>query len=1090
MKKLNLIYTFVLLIALIIPPVTIAVTDADIQNSLLFWWNLVNTTGNISGSIIIDQAGLNNGTLSGTTCTASYCNLSNTAHIDLNTPLNLTGNNTLYVVMKSTLNSSDRYLLTYDDSGNNFALGQFPTNGRLASYMGGVASTYSQVTLSDTKGVNRIAVLHSVKSYWYFNNATNISDPSKTYASDTNYLGVTRVGTSGAGKTQPGTYYIIFISNKTLSQDELDYLQTKDNYYNPFAGGEAPAGSSPIDFISQEPADIKNLNLFGTRLNITFNVTNQTSLTRVYLNYSFTGNGCVFAINKSCITEYNTAYQRENDTSSVSFQNFLIGDNQIYPATYNINETQLENTSHNFTALTSTNEYILITLNNVTIKKYGVFEIMSNTTGTSKIIYCNESFDLTNPAINPNCIQFGTLNRTDFNHSHPITGNNSRHNIFNFPINTTSSRIGSVGITSKSYFLIEGTSTGTTYVYNVPLTSGRSYYKISSNSGSTWTNLTSLTIDSHLHQYNGTETYNYQGCTNKSGTVACSTTRSDNLDVTILPPTSPSITNPSIDAQNGTNNFNLTWTSSIPFNTSFTISGYNVSLLNNDTTLNLTLIGNSTSNNYYFDLYNLNLSIGSYRFKVVATDSGGLTSFDISRYINLNNNAIINLTIKSGINNQTISNYTVNITDTITGITSTYYSNTSTNKTRIEIIKDRVYNITIDAPNYAIQSFNTRSYPLTYNEETLTIYTSNSVRITIYDESTLQIINTTTVSITFQNNITAVGYTTSNGTFYKDNLQDGTWEIKFYSTNYSYRTYTITVGNRSTQTLDAYLVPSTYLCVFTIRDALTLATLEGTSFTVERQTNGTYIIVESKTADISGAVQIGFLPGIEYRFTLSKTGYSTKVFSLNPIIFNAYNIYLDRTVNLNNTLNYGLVTIVYYPKQFFNNRINNLTFIITSPEGVLTNYKIGINTVPGSNGTSGSNAIGETFNLGFNISNATLYDRVNITFNFTSTTGGFQKFFLQYEIIGAGTVSNYTISNLRNKDYGLGTFEKVLMVMIATAILSGFAFMLLGAGGSLIIGLLTLNISVYLGFLPLWSVIIPDLIGFVLIIAVSIGGRN
>jgi hypothetical protein len=286
--------------------------------------------------------------------------------------------------------------------------------------------------------------------------------------------------------------------------------------------------------------------------------------------------------------------------------------------------------------------------------------------------------------------------------------------------------------------------------------------------------MSSITIDAHLHQYNGTEAFNYQGCVNKSGVISCTSLRTDNLDVTILPPTSPGITNPLTDAQNGTNYFNITWTASIPFNSSFTIQGYNVTLLNNDTTFNQTLNGNVTGTSYYFDLYNLNLSVGSYRFKVTAIYSNGGTSFDISPYINLNKNAVLNVTVRYGLDYTTLNNYTLNVTDTVTGITESLIGNTTTNKTYVEIVRGRNYNFTVDAPTFAVQNFSERSFDYTYNNVTFDIYTSNSILITIYDESTMIVLNTTTVSITFSNNVSAFVYSTSNGTFYKDGLSDGT----------------------------------------------------------------------------------------------------------------------------------------------------------------------------------------------------------------------------------------------------------------------------------------------------------------------------
>jgi hypothetical protein len=493
--------------------------------------------------------------------------------------------------------------------------------------------------------------------------------------------------------------------------------------------------------------------------------------------------------------------------------------------------------------------------------------------------------------------------------------------------------------------------------------------------------------------------------------------------------------------------------------------------------------------NYIYDTYETNLTIGYWYIILYAYDNNSNYN-NKSTYIRINitKDSQVNISAKYQSNNATISNFTINITDETTGETQS--QSATNNQTTFEIIKGRNYTITIDAEGYAITNTTHASFTEQYNNYTLYLYTTNSVRITIYDESTLLLLNTTTVSITFQNNITALIYSTSNGTYYKDGLTEGVWSVKFYSANYSYRTYTITVGNRSTQTLNAYLTPSAYTTIFTIRDSQTLATLQDVSFTIERLSNATYIIVESKFSDISGAVQFGYLPGIEYRFTLSKTGYSSKVFSLNPVLFASYNIYIDRISSLNNTLNYGLISIVYYPKTFYNNQTNTLTFQISSPQGVLTAYGISIKAPGGNTSAQGNNAIGETFNLAFNITGATLFDRVNISYNYTSTIGGTKTYYLEYEIIGTGIGGNYTIAGIKTKDYGLGAFEKALLATLALVFIAGFAFLLAGTAGAIAAGLLIMGISVYLGFLPLWSVVISFITGIIILVAVSIGGNK
>jgi hypothetical protein len=659
--------------------------------------------------------------------------------------------------------------------------------------------------------------------------------------------------------------------------------------------------------------------------------------------------------------------------------------------------------------------------------------------------------------------------------------------------------------TSYNPFLSGGGGTTPTIDFNINTTSTGTYYNETQKNiyaSVTTTNLpghntTTINIYNTTGLYASTTTttelnYSYNFTNLPPETYYLNATASNGTEIKTATRTikiysfKTNITNPTNNT-NTNRTINITYTDTITPTGAATISGHNISILNQNESLNFTINSNTNTTPYNYDLYSQNLTIGTYKINIISTDNNSNQKSDTKTF-NLIRDATLNITTTYIIGNITVSNFTINITDETTNTTETY--TTTTNKTTNYIIRNRNYTITIDATGYAITNTTHISFTNTTNNYTIYIYTENSVYINIYDESDLSLINDTTVSITFVNNDTALVYSTNNGTYYKDALTDGEWSVRFYSANYSYRTYTITVANRSTQTLNAYLTPSTYTTIFTIRDSQTLTILQDVSFTIERLSNATYIIVESKFSDISGAIQFGYLPGIEYRFTLVKTGYSSKVFSLNPVLFSSYNIYLDRTVSLNNTLDYGLVSIIYYPRYFINNVGNALTLQFSSPQGVLSSYAFSIVAPGGYNRTNGSLANGESFILRFNITNATLFDRVNVTYNYTSTTAGFKHYFIQYEIIGSGVNGNYTIAGLRNKDYGMGAFEKVFLITLSLVLICGFTYLIAGMGGAIVSGLLTMGVGVYLGFLPLWSVIISFVTGIIILVAVSIGGNK
>jgi hypothetical protein len=201
------------------------------------------------------------------------------------------------------------------------------------------------------------------------------------------------------------------------------------------------------------------------------------------------------------------------------------------------------------------------------------------------------------------------------------------------------------------------------------------------------------------------------------------------------------------------------------------------------------------------------------------------------------------------------------------------------------LTENQAYNITIEAPGYEKKShiYNATTYYNTYNFE---LQKFNSVNITIYDEATgVQLAQN--VSVKFSNNLTEFTNITSTGNLYYYMVPAGEYKILFNSANYSERSYFITIGNYSTQTLKAYLPlnSTTQQTIFTISDKDSSEVLEGVLSSMYRLINGSWEPVESKYTDILGKAQFTYLPLTKYKFYLSKPGYTDYVFYLDPILF-------------------------------------------------------------------------------------------------------------------------------------------------------------------------------------------------------------
>jgi hypothetical protein len=161
-------------------------------------------------------------------------------------------------------------------------------------------------------------------------------------------------------------------------------------------------------------------------------------------------------------------------------------------------------------------------------------------------------------------------------------------------------------------FIINGKNPGVTYYYTVPINVRTGATRTSTTNGLLWINETFL-IDSHIHQFNGDEIFQYRSCGfNTTGFSFCSDWRQDNLDITNLPPSNINFLSPLLNSY-WARTLNLSFTASTPYNNVTTITGYNVSLysLVNTSNFNQSLVFlNSTTRNYSFNILNLVLPKG------------------------------------------------------------------------------------------------------------------------------------------------------------------------------------------------------------------------------------------------------------------------------------------------------------------------------------------------------------------------------------------------------------------------------------------------------------------------------------------------
>jgi len=451
------------------------------------------------------------------------------------------------------------------------------------------------------------------------------------------------------------------------------------------------------------------------------------------------------------------------------------------------------------------------------------------------------------------------------------------------------------------------------------------------------------------------------------------------------------------------------------------------------------------------------------------------TNFSLSLLQNLS----VNITVGSG---QLIVNATNILTNlkiqnfSITATTGNYSITKSTTNYSIYLSIDvnQTYNLTIDAPGYVVNStlFYLQNSSMNY---TFFLYTSNSIRIFIYNESNILPLLGNNVSMRFTSNNTEFTYYTNTSTFYLDNLVPAEYQILFSTYGYAPRTYTVTIGNRTTQSLTAYLTTNYSTTLFTVVDFDSLSVLENVLSTMYKFIGGSWKPVESKYTDVTGKVQFYYDPTTNYKFYLSKSGYNDNIFNLNPILFSTYDIKLIRSTTINYSQDFDKLSVNYAPGIFANNNVTSFSWIISSPYGLLENYGINL-TYPGGNVTaSGTNAIGGQLTVNVNITNADVFDRVTLNYYYTTSLSGLREFTVSLPIITGGTHATFMTN--QDRTYGLGIFERILIMTLIILFVIGIATLVGQPITGMALGLIVLGYMAFIGFIPLWSILPSMFIG-------------
>lgn len=428
-----------------------------------------------------------------------------------------------------------------------------------------------------------------------------------------------------------------------------------------------------IAFVSQIPSDINITNVINSPVKITYNITGNnlnTSTIRLFYKANSTADNTMFWLNGTAFSGYfDDSYSLTPRTNVSTNYTWTLLDNEIYPGTYNTGPVSIDNIAHTKVTLGNKNSYIWTEFYNVSgTKQWGYYEIMANSTvgaNPSSVYYCNSTYTTGDVSTNANCALISTRTATSaFDHCHT---NASCHIGFQFAINTTAQTIGSVKVTSISYFVF-GKSKNWNY-FTIAGIVRPSMQKTTVNKGISWTVDNTAIVDTHLHQFDNSEnqTFHYYACANDtSGNETCSSVRTDLMEMGGLPPSSPDVYSPVEDSVYTLGDtININYTASLSPN-AYNISFYNLSLLNSDFTFNKTIYTNNSLNLSY--AWNTSVIVagaygivaGSYLVGVEAKDVINQASMGYSGQFNITLGAVctINTTYVYNVtNNYTIMNF-------------------------------------------------------------------------------------------------------------------------------------------------------------------------------------------------------------------------------------------------------------------------------------------------------------------------------------------------------------------------------------------------------------------------------------------------
>lgn len=384
------------------------------------------------------------------------------------------------------------------------------------------------------------------------------------------------------------------------------------------------------------------------------------------------------------------------------------------------------------------------------------------------------------------------------------------------------------------------------------------------------------------------------------------------------------ITSPANNTNWSNRYINVTWSNAsvLPSGSGVTITNFSLFLYNSSFGLLKGLVNTTQLNFTNWDVYSESLDTGIYYLLLNATDNNTNTvNSDYYQY-NLTRNTRINITAIAS-NGTTINNFDGWIYNTEEELNLTY--STTTGAAFIEQVKGNL-TILINATNYSLDTeyvvagLNATNAQHDYQ---FTLYETNTLNITFYDEANpTTVLNWENVSLDLISDTYANNYSTGNGTLYITLLTPETYTLRYTAPSYTERFYTVTVTNRTFQSLNLYLINNslsynlTAIVIDEITDPVENASVKALKYYLP---NNTYLLQEICTTNNEGKCTLSVTVADEfYKFFIELNG-ETKLITV-PAYITPAEITSGKTFQIETASTVGQEFFDYY------NFYHDLTF--------------------------------------------------------------------------------------------------------------------------------------------------------------------